>query len=74
MTKSESSVGLSMKYCRFGAVNVHGSDVGKSCVPTFQFDPAGGENVMRIASFSWPIAHMNVAGMFMCACVVSMPT
>ena len=37
-------------------------------------DPAGGENVIRIASFSRPSAHRNVAGMFMWACVVSMPT
>ena len=36
-----------MKYCRLGAVNVNGSVVGNSCVPTFQFDPAGGTNVMR---------------------------
>ena len=37
-----------MKYWRLGAVNVQGSDVGKSCVPTFQFEPAGGANVTRI--------------------------
>ena len=48
-TKSESSVGLSMKYWRFGAVKVKGSSVGKSCVPTFQFEPAGGTNVIRTA-------------------------
>ena len=56
-TKSESSVGLSRKYCRFGAVNVNGSLVGNSCVPAFQFEPAGGTNVIRIGRASSPAAH-----------------
>ena len=39
---SLSSVGLSIRYWRFGAVNVQGSGVGKSCVAGVQPSPAGG--------------------------------
>ena len=42
-----SSVGLSIRYWRFGAVNVHGSSVGKSCVAGIHDEPFGGSNVMR---------------------------
>ena len=70
---SLSSVGLSIRYCRFGAVKVQGSSVGKSCVAGFQLEPAGGANVTRTGRASRPRAHISVAGMFMCACEASMP-
>ena len=72
-TKSESSVGLSRKYGRFGAVNVNGSFVGNSCVPAFQFEPAGGTNVIRIGRAFEPRCPQNAAGMLRCACVVRPP-
>ena len=68
-----SSVGLSIRYWMFGAVNVQGSWVGNSWVAGRQPRPAGGSNVTRAARDSNPRAHINVAGMFMCAWVVSIP-
>ena len=62
-----SSVGLSIKYWRFGAVKVHGSSVGNSCVAGFQLEPSGGVNFTRTARPSRPCAHIRVAGMFMWA-------
>lgn len=71
--KSLISVGLSMKYWKFGAVKVKGSSVGNNCVATFQAVPFGWTNVTRTGRMSKPRAHMNVAGMFMCAWVLSIP-
>ena len=68
-----SSVGLSIRYCRFGAVNVHALSVGKSCVATTHDEPFGGSKVTRTLRASRPRAQSSVAGMFMWACVGSIP-
>ena len=67
-----SSVGLSMKYCRLGAVKVSGSRVGASCVATFHSGRSG-RKVTLTARVPSPRAHMNVAGMLRWAWVRSMP-
>ncbi len=72
MSKALSSVGLSRKYCRSGAVNTNGSSVGTSWVATFQRS-SDGKKVIAMGRSSNPLAHMNVAGMFRWAWVRSMP-
>src|SRR5262245_65620677 len=60
-----SSDGLSIRYCRFGAVKVCASPPGNSCVATRQLEPAGGSNRTFTARVSRPRAHINAAGMLM---------
>ena len=58
-----SSAGLSIRYCRFGAVKVAGSAVGNSCVAMFH--PGCSSKVTRAGRDSNPRAHMSAAGMLM---------
>ena len=53
--QSASSVGLSMKYCRFGAVNVKADDgAANNCVATFQVEADGGSKRHAIGRISRP--------------------
>ena len=65
------SDGLSIRYCRLGAVNSSGDDPACSCVATCHCAPGGCTNVTVAGRSSSPRAHMIAAGMLMCACVVS---
>src|SRR5262245_60101291 len=67
-----SSDGLSIRYCRFGAVKVCASAPGNSCVPTRQLEPAGGSKRTFTGRVSIPRAHIRAAGMLTCAWVGSM--
>ena len=68
---SLSSTGLSMKYCRLGAVNRRASSVGKSWVAAFHVESAGSRKETDIGSDSSPRIQTNDAGMFRWAWVSS---
>ncbi len=69
--KPLNSVGLSIRYCRFGAVKVNASGPGSSCVATRHDAPAGGSKRTVARRSSRPRAHISADGMLMCACVLS---
>ncbi len=60
-TKLLNSAGLSMRYCRLGAVKLSASEVGKSCVAIFQSDPLGMTNVTCTGRSLKPSAYTTVA-------------
>jgi hypothetical protein len=65
------SVGLSIRYCRFGAVKLKLSAPASNCVATFHDEPDGRSKWRRIVRRSRPRAHMMAAGMLMWACDAS---
>jgi hypothetical protein len=69
MAIGPNSIGLSIRYCRLGAVNSRPDPC--NCVAICHFAPAGCVNVTVAGRSSSPWAHMIAAGMLMCACVVS---
>ena len=58
------STGESMKYWKFGAVNVRGSSVGNSCVETRQVRPGGWVKRTRIGVSGSDGVQAKVAGAF----------